>query len=52
MTIYENKWCKIINKNGYYVLTSKSGKYNDQLYTTLDAALKAIGLTKLPQASK
>ena len=42
--IYENKWCKIVARSTYYVMISKSGKYNDQYFTTSTAALKAIGV--------
>ena len=42
--IYQNKWCKIVSIGTYYVLQSKSGKYNDQYFSTLDAAKKAIGI--------
>lgn len=43
--IYQNKWCKIVNVSTYYILQSKSGKYNDQYFQTLSAAYKAIGKT-------
>ncbi len=42
--LYENKWCRIINKDGYYILQSKSEKYNDQYFATLEAAKKSIGV--------
>ena len=41
-TIYENKWCRIVSKGTIYVLQSKKGKYNDQYFTTSDAALQAV----------
>lgn len=44
-TVYENEWCKIVvGSGGYYILKSKSGKYNDQYFTTLEAAKKSIGI--------
>jgi len=43
-TVYENTWCKIVSRGGYYVLISKSGKYNDQYFNTLDSAKKYIGV--------
>lgn len=43
-TLYENKWCKIVSKEGYYILKSKSNKYNDQYFRTLQEAQKAIGI--------
>ena len=44
MTIeYQNKWCKIISRDGFYVLQSKADKYNDQYFLTLDSALIYIG---------
>lgn len=47
MTIlYENKWCRIVNKDTFYILQSKGNKYNDQYFTTSDAAFKAIGIHK------
>lgn len=42
--LYENKWCKIASKGTVYVLISKSDKYNDQYFTTFEAAQKAIGI--------
>lgn len=44
--IYQNKWCKIVSKDTFYVLISKRGIYNDQYFLTLDAAYKAIGITR------
>jgi hypothetical protein len=46
MTIYENLWCKVIHKDNYYILKSKSGKYNDQFHNSLDSLCKQAGLTK------
>lgn len=46
MMIYQNEWCKVIHKDGYYILRSKSGKYNDQFHTSLDSLCKQAGLTK------
>ncbi len=43
-TVYENKWCKIICKDTIYALKSKSGRYNDQYFPTLEAAKKYIGV--------
>lgn len=42
--IYQNKWCKIVNISTYYVLKSKSGKYNDQYFLSLSDAYKSIGI--------
>jgi hypothetical protein len=42
--IYQNAWCRIINKGGYYILQSKSAKYNNQYFSNLADALKAIGI--------
>ena len=47
-TVYQNKWCKIVASGTYYILQSKSGKYNDQYFTTLDAAKIAIGVLPTP----
>lgn len=44
MTLYENNWCRIVSVSTYYILQSKSGKYNDQYFLTFTAAKKAIGL--------
>jgi hypothetical protein len=45
MTIlYQNKWAKIVQKDTFYILQSKSGKYNDQYFTTIESAFKAIGI--------
>lgn len=41
--LFQNKWCRIISKGTIYILRSKSGKYNDQYFQTVDAAFKAIG---------
>lgn len=43
--LYQNKWCKIILKGTYYILQSKSGKYNDQYFFTLTDALASIGVS-------
>lgn len=43
-TIYENQWCKIVSKDTLYILKSKNGKYNDQYFTTLTDAYKAVGI--------
>jgi hypothetical protein len=48
-TIYQNAWCKILLKGTIYVLHSKSDKYNDQYFTTLDAAYMAIGINRSAQ---
>jgi hypothetical protein len=45
MIHYKNKWCKIVSNGNYYVLQSKSAKYNDQYFFTLQSALNAIGRT-------
>ena len=42
--IYQNKWCKIIFKGTLIVLQSKSGKYNDQYFTSIEQAKKSIGI--------
>jgi hypothetical protein len=42
--LYQNKWCKIILEGTYYILRSKSGKYNDQYFLTFEQAKKAIGI--------
>lgn len=42
--VYENKWCKIVSKDTIYVLKSKSHKYNDQYFMSLDKALRSIGI--------
>ncbi len=42
-TVYQNKWCKIVSVNTYYVLKSKIGRYNDRYFLTLSEAYKAIG---------
>ena len=42
--IYQNKWAKIMQKDTFYILKSKSGKYNDQYYLTLESAFKAVGI--------
>ena len=41
--LYQNKWCRIIAKGTYYILQSKSGKYNDQYFLTLTEAKRVIG---------
>lgn len=41
---YENKWCRIIYKDTLVVLQSKSDKYSDQYFTTLEQAKKYIGI--------
>lgn len=41
---YQNKWCRIIYKGTLVVLQSKSDKYNDQYFTTLEQAKKYIGI--------
>ncbi len=43
-TLYENKWCKIVQKDTFYILQSKLDKYNDQYFTTLEQAKKSIGI--------
>ena len=42
--IYQNKWCKIGYKGTLVVLQSKSGKYNDQYFNTIEEAKKSIGV--------
>lgn len=42
--VYQNKYCKIVSNVGYYILQSKTGKYNDQYFLTLADAYKAIGI--------
>jgi hypothetical protein len=42
--VYQNKWCKIVYRGTLIVLQSKSGKYNDQYFTTLEQAKKYIGV--------
>lgn len=48
---YENKWCKIVSKDTFYVLQSKSDKYNDQYFQTLSEAKKSIGINPLTEFS-
>ena len=48
-TIYQNKFCKIVSKETFYILQSKSNKYNDQYFTTLDEAYRAIGINPTAQ---
>jgi len=43
--IYQNKWCKIIFRGTLIVLVSKSNKYNDQYFTSVEQAKKSIGIT-------
>ena len=31
---YQNKWCRIVYKGTLIVLQSKTGKYNDQYFTS------------------
>ena len=33
--IFENKYCKVVLKDNFYILRSKSGKYNDKYYRTI-----------------
>ena len=42
--VYENKWCRIIYNGTLVVLQSKSDKYNDQYFNTLEEAKKSIGI--------
>jgi hypothetical protein len=42
--IYQNNWCRLIFKGTLIVLQSKSGKYNDQYFTSIDQAKKSIGI--------
>ena len=42
--LYKNKWCRIVSKGTYYILESKSNKYNDQYFLTSAEAFKAIGI--------
>ena len=42
--VYQNKWCKIVYRGTLVVLVSKSGKYNDQYFNTIQDAKKSIGL--------
>jgi len=42
--IFQNKWRKIVHVDTYYVLKSKSSKYNDQYFLTLTDAYKSIGI--------
>ena len=41
---YENKWCKVGYKGTLIILQSKTSKYVDQYFNTLDEALKSIGV--------
>jgi hypothetical protein len=41
---YQNAFCRIVSRGTIYVLQSKSGKYNDQYFQTLDAAKRSIGI--------
>ena len=47
-TLFQNKFCKIVRKGTYYILMSKSGKYNDQYFLTSEEALKSIGIAPKP----
>ena len=42
--VYQNKWCKIVYRGTLVVLQSKSGKYNDQYFNTIEEAKKSIGV--------
>jgi len=42
--LFENKFCKIVLKETFYVLMSKSGKYNNQYFLNLQDAKKSIGI--------
>ena len=42
--VYQNKWCKIGYKDNLVILQSKSGKYNDQYFNTIEEAKKSIGV--------
>lgn len=42
--LYQNNWCKIVSKETFYIIKSKSGKYNDRYFFTLDEAKKSVGL--------
>ena len=42
---YQNKFCKIVYRGTLIILVSKSGKYSDQYFTTLEQAKKSIGIT-------
>jgi hypothetical protein len=44
--LFENEWCKLYSVDTHYVLKSKSKKYNDQFYGTLDGVSKATGIPK------
>lgn len=49
--VFQNKWCRVVlidNTMGVYKLVSKSGKYNDQYFTSLSDLEKSIGM-KLPK---
>jgi hypothetical protein len=41
---YQNKWCKIVYRGTLIVLISKSGKYNDQYFNSVDEAKNYIGV--------
>lgn len=43
MTVFENKFCRILNIGTYYVLKSKKGTYNEQYFFTLNEAKDFIG---------
>jgi hypothetical protein len=42
--LYQNKWAKIVQKDTFYILQSKSGRYNDQYFTNIESVFKAIGI--------
>ncbi len=42
--VYQNKWCKLGYIGTLVVLKSKSGKYNDQYFTTIDQAKTYLGI--------
>jgi hypothetical protein len=50
--IYQNKFCRIIAKDTFYVLQSKKGNYNDQYFQSLDQCYLKTGLPPLQSITK
>ena len=42
--VYENKWCKIGYRGTLIVLQSKSNKYNDMYFNSINEAKTYIGV--------
>lgn len=41
--LFVNNYCKIVQKDTFYIVRSNANKYNDQYFFTLDEAKKSIG---------